>query len=229
MNTNRQSFAQRLKRAVVGIIGREGANRIAAPYHDWRAQRRTMAFLADLPKDDLCVNLGCGYRPLKGWINVDRARNPEVQLVWNLAEGLPFPDSTCSAIFSEHVIEHISKEDASRLLSECHRVLKPGGVLRLSTPDAERFLRSYAGDGEFLRHPGFDDPMETPLDRINQMMREYGQHLWVYDAESLILRLRKVGFSSASAQQYRVSIHPRMQDVDSPEREFESLYVEAIK
>ena len=229
MTSNHDGPFDWVKRFTVGVIGRERANKLAGPFHDWRARRRTVAFIANLPEGDLCVNLGCGYRPIKGWINVDRARNPEVQLVWNLAEGLPFPDLTCSAIFSEHVIEHISKEDASRLLSECYRVLKPGGVLRLSTPDAERFLRSYAGDGEFLRHPGFGDPMETPLDRINQMMREYGQHLWVYDAESLILRLRKVGFSSASAQQYRVSIHPRMQDVDSPEREFESLYVEAIK
>ena len=116
-----------------------------------------------------------------------------------------------------------------RLLGECYRALKPGGVLRVSTPDAERFLRSYAGDGEFLRHPGFPEPIETPLDRINQMMREYGQHLWVYDAESLILLLRKTGFSSAVAQPFGVSAHPRMQGIDSAEREFESLYVEAIK
>ncbi|HMJ24903.1 MAG TPA: methyltransferase domain-containing protein [Pyrinomonadaceae bacterium] len=229
MTSNHDGPFKWAKRSLVGIIGRDRANRIAGPYHDWRARRHTRAFLADLPKGDLCVNLGCGYRPMKGWINVDRARSPEVQVVWNLAEGLPFPDSTCAAIFSEHVIEHISKEHASRLLGECYRVLQPGGVLRISTPDAERFLRSYAGDGEFLRHPAFDEPIETPLDRINQMMREYGQHLWVYDAESLILRLRKVGFSSAFAQQYRVSAHPRMQDIDSAEREFESLYVEAIK
>ena len=229
MTSNHDGPFKWVKRSLVGIIGRDRANQIAGPYHDWRARRRTLSFLADLPKGDLCVNLGCGYRPMKGWINVDRARSPEVQVVWNLAEALPFPDSTCSAIFSEHVIEHISEEHAARLLSECYRVLKPGGALRISTPDAERFLRSYAGDGKFLRHPGFAQQIETPLDRINQMMREYGQHLWVYDAESLILRLRKVGFSSAFAQEYRVSTHPRMQDIDSAEREFESLYVEAIK
>ena len=218
-----------LKRSLVGIIGRERANKIAGPYHDWKGRRRTRAFLANLPKNDLCVNLGCGYRPMKGWVNVDRARGPEVQVVWNLAERLPFPDSTCSAIFSEHVIEHLSKDDAVRLLSECYRVLRPGGVLRISTPDAETYLRSYAGDGEFLRHASFPEPIETPLDRINQMMREYGQHLWVYDAESLMLLLRKTGFSSAIKQRYGVSTHPRMQGIDSAEREFESLYVEAIK
>jgi predicted SAM-dependent methyltransferase len=229
MNANQHTFSQRLKRAVVGIIGRERANKIAGPYHDRQARRRTMEFLASLPKDDLCVNLGCGYRPMKGWVNVDRARGPEVQVVWDLASGLPFPDSSCAAVFSEHLIEHVTKEAATRLLSECHRVLKSGGVLRVSTPDAERYLRSYAGDGEFLRHSGFLEPVETPLERINQMMRERGQHLWVYDAESLILLLRKTGFSSAAEQQFGVSTHPRMQRIDSAERAFESLYVEAIK
>ena len=224
---------QKLKRAVAGLLvrlfGRETANRLSAPYHDRHARRRTMEFLTNLPKDDLCVNLGCGYRPMKGWVNVDRARGPEVQVVWNLTEGLPFPDSSCSAVFSEHLIEHVTKEDAARLLRECYRVLKSGGVLRISTPDAERYLRSYAGDGEFLRHPSFVESIETPLERINKMMREYGQHLWVYDAESLILLMRKTGFSSAAEQQYGVSTHPRMQRIDSEERAFESLYVEAIK
>src|SRR6266849_1232679 len=132
-----------LKRSMARIIGRERANKISGPYHDWRARQRTQNFLAHLPDTDLCVNLGCGYRPMKDWINVDRARGPEVQVVWDLSQRLPFPDNSCSAIFSEHMIEHITKEAAARLLSECYRVLQRDGVLRLSTPDAELFLVSY--------------------------------------------------------------------------------------
>jgi predicted SAM-dependent methyltransferase len=220
---------QSLKNAVVGIIGRDRANRIAGPYHDWRARVRTEQFLAQLPNKDLLVNLGCGYSPLKGWVNVDRARGPDVQVVWDLRNGLPFPDDSCAAIFSEHLIEHIPRADAEKVLAECHRALAPGGVLRVSTPDAERFLRSYSGDREFLKHPSFTQEAETALDRINQMMREYGQHLWAYDTESLLLLLRKTGFSSARQLKFGESLDPRMQNVDSPEREFESLYVEAVK
>jgi predicted SAM-dependent methyltransferase len=229
MTSNHDGPFKWVKRSLVGIIGRDRANRIAGPYHDRRARQRTLEFLANLPAGDLCINLGCGYRPMKGWVNVDRARGPQVQIVWDLTEGLPFPDSTCAAIFSEHVIEHISRTQAIQLLKECYRVLKPGGVLRVSTPDAEKYLRSYAGDRSFLRHPDFTEPMETPLDRINQMMREYGQHQWVYDAESLSLLLKKTGFSSAIEQSFGVSTHYRMQGIDSAEREFESLYLEAIK
>jgi predicted SAM-dependent methyltransferase len=177
----------------------------------------------------MCVNLGCGPTPLEGWVNVDLARSEHVDVIWDLRRGLPFADESCALIFSEHVIEHLAREDAEALLNECHRVLEPGGVLRLSTPDAERFLRSYAGDREFLHHPEFPEPIETPLDRINMMMREGGQHLWVYDSASLVSLLGRVGFSAASRQQFGVSQAARMQHIDTPGRAFESLYVEAVK
>src|ERR1041384_7804425 len=150
-----------VKRAVVAIIGRDRANKITAPLHNWRAQRRTQSFLASLRPRDLYVNLGCGYRPMKGWINVDHARGPEVQVVWDVTADLPFPDSSCSAIFSEHLIEHVGKDDAQHLLNECHRMLQPGGVLRLSTPDAEKFLRAYAGDRGFLAHASFTQSIDA--------------------------------------------------------------------
>ena len=218
-----------LKRPVVAIIGRERANRITAPYHDRRARQRSLQFVANLRKKDLLINLGCGYRPMQGWINVDRARSPEVQVVWDLARGLPFPDSSCSAIFSEHLIEHVTKEDAARLLSECHRVLQSGGVLRLSTPDAELFLRSYATDKQFLAHPEFSQPIDTPVDRVNYMMREYGQHLWSYDEELLALMLQHAGFNKVVRKRFGVSLHPRMNNIDFEAREFESLYIEGVK
>lgn len=229
MERTNSSIFQSVKRTVVGILGRERANRVVGPYHDWKADRRTERTLAGLPARDLCVNIGCGPNSLPGWINLDAARGESIDVVWDLKQGLPFASESCSAIFGEHVIEHLSKEDAEQLLHECYRTLQTGGVLRLSTPDAGRFLRSYCGDGQFLRDPRFSQAAETLMDRVNMMMREYGQHLWVYDAESLILRLRKAGFSTATEQQFELSVHPRMQDIDTGERVFESLYVEAIK
>jgi predicted SAM-dependent methyltransferase len=228
MSNNHTPF-QWLKDAVVGLIGRERANRIGSPYHDRKARRQTEEFLANLSKSDLRVNLGCGYRPVAGWINVDRARGPEVQVVWDLTRELPFPDSSCTAIFSEHLIEHISKEDAAKLIGECYRVLQDGGVLRLSTPDAELFLRSYTGDRKFLGHAGFSQAIDTAIDRVNYMMREYGQHLWSYDEELLTLMLKRAGFKSIIRQRFGVSVHSQMGNMDFDAREFESLYLEGIK
>jgi predicted SAM-dependent methyltransferase len=217
------------KRGVVSIIGRERANKLTAPYYDRQARLRTEQFLANLPGNDLLVNLGCGYRPMPGWINVDHARGPEVQVVWDLTRGLPFADHSCAAIFSEHLIEHIPKEDAQHLLKECHRVLRAGGVLRISTPDAEKFLRSYSGDQSFLRHPSFSEPIDAPIDRVNHMMREHGQHLWAYDEELLSTMLGRAGFTRIIRQRFGESEHPRMAGIDFAQRETESLYLEAVK
>lgn len=218
-----------LKRLVVEILGRERANRIAAPYHDWKAKRRTQRTLAAMAQKHLLINIGCGPKTLRGWVNLDAARGDEIDVVWDLRNGLPFSDEAAAAIFGEHVIEHVPRAAAEILLRECRRVLQPGGVLRLSTPDAGRFLRSYAGDQKFLADERFIDPAETPMDRVNMMMREHGQHLWAYDAESLVRLLRKVGFSSAEEREFGVSAHPSMQGIDAAEREFESLYVEAVR
>jgi predicted SAM-dependent methyltransferase len=223
-----KTLFQKLRRAAANALGRERANRLSAPFHDWLARRRTRACLQALPASGLLVNLGCGYRPLRGWVNVDAARGPQVDVVWDLRQGLPFAAASCAAIFCEHVIEHLTKADGERLLRECSRVLQPGGVLRLSTPDAGRFLRSYAGDQAFLYHPGFTEPIETPLDRINQMMREYGQHLWVYDAASLRAAMRRAGFAATAERAFGESPHAAVRGVDSPDRAFESLYVEAV-
>ena len=218
-----------LKRSLVSIIGRENANKISRPYHDRRARRRTEHFLAGLSQHNLYVNLGCGYRPMNDWINVDQARGSEIQVVWDLRRGLPFQNESCSAIFSEHLIEHIPRDDARRLLAECYRVLSNGGVLRLSTPDAGRYLRSYAGDQKFLHNPALGQDAEMPMDRVNQMMREYGQHLWVYDADSLALALKSAGFSQIVEQSFGQSLLPKMKGIDSEARAFESLYIEAVK
>jgi predicted SAM-dependent methyltransferase len=223
------SLIQSLKQMAVKVIGRERANRITAPYYDWQARRRTSERLATLPAKDLNLNLGCGPQTLPGWINVDIARGPEIDIVWDLTRSLPFPDDCCSVIYCEHLIEHLSRTNAAGFLSECFRVLQPGGVVRVSTPNTERFLRSYAGNGEFLRDPGFAEPIETPLDRINMMMRENGQHLWVYDRESLSLALRRAGFSTVVEQKYGESVHERLRQLDTPARAFESLYIEGIK
>jgi predicted SAM-dependent methyltransferase len=220
---------QNLKRAVVGLLGRETANRIAGPFHDWRARGRTRRTLSALPAGDLCVNIGCGSRPLAGWVNLDAARGDQIDVVWDLRQGLPFPDASCAAIFGEHVIEHIPREGAEFLLRECYRALRPGGVVRLSTPDAGKFLRAYVNDPQFLADPRFPDSAETPMDRVNMMMREFGQHLWVYDIESICRVLKKAGFRSTSEQKFGQSNEPRLQGIDLEERAFESLYVEAIK
>ena len=219
---------RRLKSTVVALIGRRMANRIAGPYHSWRSRVLTRQYIASLRQRDILVNVGCGYHPIPGWVNIDIARG-YADVVWDIRQPLPFADQSCSAILCEHVIEHLNQHDGRQLLNQFFRMLQPDGVVRISTPDAFRYLESYVrGDG-FIHQPRFGGPSIPPIDRVNRMMRENGGHLWIYDQQSLVMALESAGFKRTIIQRADISCHERMAGIDSPEREFESMYIEAIK
>jgi SAM-dependent methyltransferase len=56
---------------------------------------------------------------------------------------LPWPNSSFDRVFLLDVVEHVP--DPLTMLSEAHRVLKPGGVLVLSTPDRWAFYKRPGG------------------------------------------------------------------------------------
>ena len=102
---------------------------------------------------DLSIHLGCGSRIFAGWVNVDACPGKGVDLVWDLRVRLPIQDNAAKVIYSEHVLEHLYKHDAIKLLNECIRILEPGGMLRMGVPDAAVYIQAYAKkSGHFLRN-----------------------------------------------------------------------------
>jgi SAM-dependent methyltransferase len=59
----------------------------------------------------------------------------EREIQHNLADPLPFADGSIAKIQAQDVLEHIAFEKAPLVLDEVYRVLKPGGIFRLSVPD----------------------------------------------------------------------------------------------
>ena len=86
----------------------------------------------------LLLHVGCGDQRLAGWVNIDRQELPTVDLVADVTGGLPFDDA--AALFAEHFLEHLPLDEALAFLLEAHRVLAPGGRLRLSTPNLDWVL-----------------------------------------------------------------------------------------
>jgi predicted SAM-dependent methyltransferase len=224
----RQTVSRAVKRGARAVLGRKATEAIGRRYYGWRAKRDSRRTLARLDESGLAINFGAGWRPLEGWVNVDIADAPGIDVVLDVTEGLPFATGSAHAIFAEHLIEHLTREAALDFLRECHRVLAPDGVLRLSTPDGGSYLRSYAGDREFLeRMRGPDEAMD--FDVINRVMREGGLHLWLYDENSLCDLVERAGFREVRAVGFGESRSPSMSSVDSPERAVESLYVEGSR
>lgn len=220
---------KRLRTKIVNILGRERVNAWTDPYYSYLARRRTRRVLKILPLQGLRINLGCGTRVLPGWVNVDIARSPLVDVVWDIRLPLPFRDESAAAIFAEHVIEHLELPDAEALARECFRLLETSGVLRISTPDAAKYLRSYASGDGFLQSSKHGRAVDLPLDRVNHMFREGGLHRWVYDEPSLLRLLRNAGFEAVQSVSVRETQSAALEGVDDISRAFESLYVEARK
>ena len=50
---------------------------------------------------------------------------------------LTFPDGEMHFVYAEHFFEHLFLDEALALLRKVHRVLAPGGVVRIVSPDAD--------------------------------------------------------------------------------------------
>ena len=78
------------------------------------------------------LDLGCGRNKLPGSIGVDFVNSPGVDLVLDLNNQLPFEPCSFDAIHANQVFEHV--ENIIGLMRECHRILKPEGVLVVHVP-----------------------------------------------------------------------------------------------
>jgi SAM-dependent methyltransferase len=91
------------------------------------------------------LNVACGvyYINDSNWINVDWEANSSEVVQQNLLSPLNFNDNSFDFIYCSHFIEHIPAESANRFLSECNRLLRRNGVIRLVTPDFEKTCQEY--------------------------------------------------------------------------------------
>lgn len=147
-----------------------------------RSAARAPAIIA--AADPCVLNLGCGPQRLPDCVNVDLYFPAELRL--DLTRPLPIPEASVDAICSQHFIEHISREAGERLIAECVRVLRPGGWLRMSTPDLEWMVRCYLEDAEAGD--------ESAADALNERMRAH-DHLHIYDFAGLAGLFTRMGLT----------------------------------
>ena len=86
------------------------------------------------------LNLGCGRDVRPDHVNVDRVPLPGISAVVDLEQPLPFRTASFDEILTVHVLEHVDR--FLPLMEELHRVLRPGGILRIIVPHLS-FYGSY--------------------------------------------------------------------------------------
>jgi SAM-dependent methyltransferase len=91
------------------------------------------------------VNLACGsiYVKQSDWINLDYFPIGDGVIQADLLGTLPFKQGSISLVYSSHFIEHIPRAKVGSFLSECFRILEPGGAIRLVLPDLEQMCSQY--------------------------------------------------------------------------------------
>ncbi len=79
------------------------------------------------------LDLGCGRtKQYPENIGMDCKPAPAVDVVADLRNGVPAETASADAVFCVHVLEHLV--DFLPLVDECHRVLRPDGVLHIISP-----------------------------------------------------------------------------------------------
>jgi hypothetical protein len=101
------------------------------------------------------LHLGPGLVPKPGFVNIDKFKmdevgeffgeNPKDYIVFPFAEARwPIPDCTVDYIYHEDFFEHIPQKNQFLVLAEALRVLKPGGIHRISTPCLVQSMRAHS-------------------------------------------------------------------------------------
>lgn len=89
------------------------------------------------------LNVGCGRQFHPDWINVDLEPCAAEVQAHDVRQGIPFADNSLDVVYHSHILEHLDPADGQQLIRECHRVLKPGGILRIAVPDLEKIAALY--------------------------------------------------------------------------------------
>ena len=110
----------------------------------------------------LKVELGCGPNIRLGWVNIDLgARFPSeidptvhsdtMVINYDLRRGLPLEEGSCDYIYSSHFFEHLEYQHGLKLMRDCYRALRPGGVFRIVLPNYRGAFEAYLrGDYEYF-------------------------------------------------------------------------------
>ena len=194
------------------------------------------------------LHLGCGGNVLDGWLNTDvlgRGRRDVRYL--DAAGRFPFGDECrFDYVFSEHLIEHFSLSMGLAMLEECFRVLKPGGKIRITTPDL-RFLIDICREDKSAIEREYVDwvvKRSSPPSRfrsvpseafvVNTFMRSWG-HRFIYDERTLSLALASTGFSDVTRCELNASDDEALRGIENASRlprgylALESMTLEATK
>jgi SAM-dependent methyltransferase len=194
-----------------------------------RRRRQIRAYLEHHERRYLRVGSGSHTDP--DWLSIDLLPVRLAVVFMDVTKRFPLPSASFDAVQCEHVIEHIPYASGRVMLSEIHRVLRPGGILRIATPNLDlvaRLIHGRDGDPAIAAYveqsnhrfgrPDEIGELTNPAFTANRLVREWG-HTFLYDEPTLRGALGAAGFSAVVAVAPGESSHPELRGVDRHQHE----------
>lgn len=129
------------------------------------------------------LNLACGatFVDSPEWLNLDYTPLGPGVVQADLLGALPVADASIDIVYSSHFIEHVPRARIAALLRECHRVLRPRGLLRLVVPDLLEMCTRYVQARQAAEHAVADRLVLEILDQCVRR-RSGGELAAFYDS-----------------------------------------------
>ena len=194
--------------------------------------------------DERKLHIGSQKHVLADWLNTEFGPPTNWRQIYlDARRRFPFPTDSFDYVFSEHMIEHISYENGLHMLAECNRILRPGGKLRLATPDLRQLIRAYLHED-----PEAEQYVDASRDAcglpaggnvgchlLNTYMRSWG-HLFLYDRPTLSDALISAGFEGITEYEPGRSTDTKLSSLEchhlnigQASNRFETMVVECRK
>ncbi len=106
------------------------------------------------------LQIGCGWDKMNGFVNIDKSKEVNPDVVVDIENGFPFPDNSFEYIYSGHCLEHIRPQYWKFVLNEIARIAKDGCILELKLPFDNLGQRTNADHYRTFAWHSFDQFLE---------------------------------------------------------------------
>ena len=227
-------------------IEEQSSNQISEPYQyiieDKEIYERSPVTIPQAPIGENLVKLNIGpfiCMTHYGWQNIDKLdlsqfanQNGYIFKQHDVANGIPYPNNSVDIIIASHFLEHLDKEEGNKFLKDCLRVLKIGGLIRLTVPDTDLIVKKYTSRliSEYKDvNIGVEKAQLENDDAQSLYELLLAGHKSLYDIDNISNLLNKVGFDKIKEMEFGKSNSKAIETQTIDMYPTLSLYVEAIK
>jgi len=167
----------------------------------------------------LRIELGSNARR-SGWV----VTNVSWRARYHLDAAQPWPTGPAAVdlVFADNMIEHLPLAAGRAALRHAHTALRPGGTIRLATPDVEAAVRLYLGQNHEQAEAVMDmhrragRVAEHPVDLLRVPFNEHGHHVgYLFDEASLAAELKAAGFHGIRRCEAGASETPELRGLEN--------------